>query len=300
MGYPWRGCGKLDAMRLRAATFNIRKGTAWDGLDSWPLRRAAAAEAVARLRADVVGLQEVYGFQQRDLLRRLPGYAACGAGRDDGRERGERCAILYDARRLALERWTTRWFSDTPDVPGSVSWGAPPPRVATLAWFARARRRAARRPTPAPPPARPHFAVANVHWDGASAAARERSAEALLEWIDDGLPWLVLGDLNTTADDASLQRLLAAGLRDPLGHLGTGGPGAGTHHHWDGRTDWTRIDFVLRHEGVARPLGGRRPGPRRRPPAVRPLARGRRARAARPAGGVPEGDAVESADGGAA
>ena len=220
------------AMRLRAATFNLRKGTAWDGLDSWPLRRRVAAEAVARLHADVVGLQEVYGFQQRDLLRRLPGYAACGAGRNDERERGERCAIVYDMRRLALERWVTRWFSDTPDVPGSVTWGDPPPRVATLAWF---RDRASGR----------GFAVANVHWDGASAAARMRSAEALLEWTGEGLPWLVLGDLNTTVDDPAVQRLLAAGLRDPLGHLGAGGPGAGTHHNWDGRTDWTRIDFVL-------------------------------------------------------
>jgi endonuclease/exonuclease/phosphatase family metal-dependent hydrolase len=207
----------------------------------------ATAEAVARLRADVVGLQEAYGFQERYLLRRLPAYAACGAGRDDGRERGERCAILYDARRLALERWVTRWFSDTPDVPGSVSWGDPPPRVATLAWFAERDAggvdAGADDGRAAGPP--PRFAVANVHWDGASAAARARSAEALLEWIDDGLPWLVVGDLNTTADDAGVRRMLAAGLRDPLESLGAGGPGAGTHHHWDGRTDWTRIDFVL-------------------------------------------------------
>jgi endonuclease/exonuclease/phosphatase family metal-dependent hydrolase len=221
-------------MRLRVASFNIRKGVAADGCDSWPLRRGVAAAAVARLRADVVGLQEAHGFQQRDLLRRLPGYAACGAGRTDGRERGERCAILYDARRLALERCVTRWFSDTPHVPGSVTWGAWPPRIATLAWFTT---------TDASPPTR--FAVANVHWDGASAKARLRSAEALLAWIDDDLPWVVVGDLNTTAWDASVRRLLAGGLRDPLTHLEAGGPGAGTHHHWDGRTDWTRIDYVL-------------------------------------------------------
>jgi endonuclease/exonuclease/phosphatase family metal-dependent hydrolase len=219
-------------MRLRAATFNVRKGTAWDGLHAWPLRRAATAEAVRRLRADVVGLQEVHTRQQHDLLRRLAGYGACGAGRDDGGERGERCALLYDARRLVLERWVTRWFSDTPDVPGSVSWGDLPPRVATLAWFAE-------RGGPA------RFAVADVHWDGASVEARMRSAEALLQWTGDGLPWLVLGDLNTIADDASVRRLLAGGLRDPLGRLGAGGPGAGTHHRWDGRGDWTRIDYVL-------------------------------------------------------
>jgi endonuclease/exonuclease/phosphatase family metal-dependent hydrolase len=235
-------------MRLRVASFNIRTGLAWDGLDSWPLRKDAAAAAVARLRADIVGLQEVHGFQQRALLRRLPGYAACGAGRDDGDARGERCAILYDTRRLVLECCITLWFSDTPDIPGSVSWGEPPPRVATLAWFAErgtadvTTGRAGGSATTKPPA---RFAVANVHWDGASADARQHSAEALLEWIDGGLPWIVLGDLNTTANDASVRRLLDAGLRDPLGRLGAGGPGAGTHHHWDGRTDWTRIDHVL-------------------------------------------------------
>jgi len=225
-------------MRLRVASFNIRNGRAWDGPHSWPLRRDAAAEAVGRLRADVVGLQEVHGFQQRDLLARLPACAACGVGRDDGREHGERCAILYDARRLVLERCVTRWFSDTPDVPGSRSWGAPPPRIATLAWFAE---RAAGGSVSAPA----RFAVANAHWDGASAHARERSAEALLRWLDPALPWILVGDLNATADDPAVRRLLAAGLRDPLGRLGTGGPGGGTHHHWDGRTAWTRIDYVL-------------------------------------------------------
>jgi len=227
----------LAEMRLRVATFNIRKGIAWDGLDSWPMRRRTTAAALHGLRADVAGLQEVYGFQQRDLLRRLPRFAACGAGRDDGRERGERCAVLYDTRRLELCRWVTRWFSDTPDTPGSISWGEPPPRVATLAWFA------ARGTSDAK--LRPRFAVADVHWDGASADARLRSAEALLAWIDDGLPWVVLGDLNTTVADASVRHLLSAGLCDPLRRLGTGGAGAGTHHAWDGRTDWTRIDHVL-------------------------------------------------------
>jgi len=84
---------------LRVASFNIRNGIAWDGLDSWPLRRPATAATIAGLDADLLGLQEVYGFQQRYLLRRLPGYAATGAGRTDGRSRGERCAVLTASAR---------------------------------------------------------------------------------------------------------------------------------------------------------------------------------------------------------
>jgi endonuclease/exonuclease/phosphatase family metal-dependent hydrolase len=217
---------------LTAASFNLRHGHAWDGRHSWPLRRRVAARHIEHLGAEIVGLQEVHGFQQRDLARRLSDYAALGAGRDDGRERGERCTVLYRPRRLELESWTVRWFSSTPGVPGSRDWGNPVTRLVTLCHFVD--RADGRR-----------FGVADAHWDGASQQSRLRSAEALLSWLDPVLPWIVLGDLNATAGDAAVARLVAGGLRDTLAHLGEGGPGAGTHHQWDGSTDGTRIDYVL-------------------------------------------------------
>ena len=174
----------------------------------------------------------MYGFQQRYLTSRLSGYAALGAGRDDGRERGERCTVLYRPGRLELDSWTVRWFSDTPGVPGSRGWGNPVTRLVTLCRFID--RADGRR-----------FGVADAHWDGASAESRLRSAEALLGWLDPALPWIVVGDLNATAGDPAVARLVAGGLRDTLAHLGERGPGAGTHHHWDGATDGSRIDYVL-------------------------------------------------------
>lgn len=229
---PADGGLPAEAAVLRFATFNIRNGRAWDGRHSWPLRRRACAAAVAGSGADLLGLQEVYGFQQRYLSRRLRGYNALGDGRDDGRERGERCSVVYRSARLALESWTMRWFSDTPALPGSRGWGNPIARIVTLCRFAD--RVTGQR-----------FGVANAHWDGSSAASRLRSAEALLGWLDPGLPWVVLGDLNATAGDPAVAALVAGGLRDTLAHLGERGPGAGTHHHWDGATDGTRIDYVL-------------------------------------------------------
>jgi len=217
---------------LVAVSLNLRHGLAWDGLHSWPLRRRAAARCLADLGAEIVGLQEVHGFQQRYLERRLSGYTAVGAGRDDGRERGERCTVLYRPSRLELESWTVRWFSDTPGLPGSRGWGSSVSRLVTLCHF---RDRADGR----------RFGVADTHWDGRSAESRRRSADALLGWLDPALPWIVLGDLNSTPGDPAVARLIAGGLRDTLGHLGERGPGAGTHHHWDGATDGTRIDYVL-------------------------------------------------------
>ena len=223
---------RSEAAALVAAGFNLRHGLAWDGRHSWPLRRRAAAAFIAGLHAEVAGLQEVHGFQQRYLVRRLHGYAAAGAGRDDGRERGERCTVLYRPARLRLDSWTVRWLSDTPSVPGSRTWGNPTTRIVTLCRFTDL---AARRP----------FGVADTHWDGASAASRLRSAEAVLALLEPGLPWIVLGDLNATAGDPAVKALVAGGLRDTLAAAGERGPGAGTHHHWDGATDGTRIDYVL-------------------------------------------------------
>jgi endonuclease/exonuclease/phosphatase family metal-dependent hydrolase len=217
---------------LRVATFNIRTGLGPDGCNSWPFRAGACAEAIAGLAADVVGLQEVHAFQERGLARRLRDYAGAGAGRADGRDRGERCTVAYLASRLRLDDWTVRWFSDTPWVPGSRSWGNRIARITTLCRFTD-------RLT------RERFGVANVHWDGASATSRLRSAEALLAWLDPALPWLVLGDLNATARDPAVARLIAGGLRDTLAHLGERGPRAATHHRWDGATSGTRIDYVL-------------------------------------------------------
>jgi endonuclease/exonuclease/phosphatase family metal-dependent hydrolase len=217
---------------LRVASFNIRNGLGRDGRNCWPLRGGACAAAIAGLDADLVGLQEVRLFQERGLARRLRGYAGAGAGRDDGRGRGERCTVVFRPSRLRLDEWTVRWFSDTPWVPGSRSWGNPITRIVTLCRF-----------TDLPTGERLGFA--NAHWDGASAASRLRSAEALLRWLDPSLPWLVTGDLNATAQDPAVARLVAGGLSDTLAGLGARGPRAATHHQWDGATDGTRIDYVL-------------------------------------------------------
>lgn len=192
----------MSAPPLTVASFNIRSGVAFDGLDSWPFRRRATARTIARLAADLLGLQEVYAFQERYLVGCLEGYTATGRGRGS-RGGGERCTVLYRTARLRLETSRTRWLSDTPEVPGSRTWGNPLPRVATLCRFVD--QTSGRR-----------FGFADLHLDGASATSRERAAEALLSWLEPDLPWLLAGDLNETPDGAAVRRFVAAGLRDTL------------------------------------------------------------------------------------
>src|SRR4051812_32237108 len=102
---------------FRVVSFNIRNGRALDGRHSWPFRRSAVAETISGLGADVVGLQEAYGFQARWLARRLPGFDVHGQGRNDG-NRGERCAVLTRRASLDVRRTWTRWYGDSPDRPG--------------------------------------------------------------------------------------------------------------------------------------------------------------------------------------
>ena len=206
-------------------------------------------------------------LQERGLARRLPGYAGAGAGRTDGRCRGERCTVAYRTSRLHLDQWTVRWFSDTPWAPGSRSWGNPITRIVTLCHFSDLR-------------TGDRFGVANAHWDGASPASRLRSAAALLGWLDPALPWIVVGDLNATAGDSAVAHLVAGGLRDTLAHLGERGPQTATHHPWDGshRRHAHRLRPHRRRLGRAR--RPHRPRASRRAAAVGPLAGGRRGREA--------------------
>jgi len=58
-----------------------------------------------------------------------------GAGRDDGKTKGEYSAILYRRERFEVEQGGTFWLSDTPEVPGSITWGNACTRICTWARF---------------------------------------------------------------------------------------------------------------------------------------------------------------------
>ncbi len=213
-------------MNLRVGTFNIRNGVAFDGCNSWLFRRRATADMIGGLDADVVGLQEAYGFQANYLRRRLPDHGLTGDGRSALR-RGERCAVIFRQAALELTASETRWYGDEPSRPGIRLPKATSPRVATIAGF---------RPVDG---GGPPFTFVNTHLDQRHEDNRLRAAEQLLGWLDDG-PSIVVGDLNAGPDSRVLAILEAGGLRTVLP------PDApGTNHDFTGRTDGRRIDHIL-------------------------------------------------------
>src|SRR4051794_36090049 len=120
------------AATFRIVSFNIRNGRALDGHRSWPFRRSAVADTISGLDADVVCLQEAFGFQLRWLSRRLPAFDVYGRGRNDG-TRGERCAILTRRATVTVRRTWTKWYGDDADTPGTQLAGASFPRTAAFA-----------------------------------------------------------------------------------------------------------------------------------------------------------------------
>ena len=118
---------------LTVMSFNIRYGTANDGDNHWSQRREFLFEVVRDENADLVGVQEALAFQIDEILAAVPGYAVVGVGRDDGRARGEFSAILFRRDRFRVADSGTFWFSDTPEVPGSKSWGNTITRISTWA-----------------------------------------------------------------------------------------------------------------------------------------------------------------------
>ena len=226
---------------LRVMTFNIRYGTANDRDNAWDRRKELLVETIRRFDPDLLGTQEVLALQADYLGQQLPGYTLLGVGRDDGKRRGEFSAVLYKTERFEPLARGTFWLSETPDVPGSKSWDASLPRIAT---WAKLRDRAA---------GDRELCFLNTHWDHIGNRARTESGSIIRHWLDEharGLPTIVTGDFNVHEDHAGLAAILAEGSDPMLGdvyrllHAEPQGDEA-TAHGFSGRTRGRRIDFIL-------------------------------------------------------
>ena len=194
------------AQPLNVITFNIRYNTPNDSLNAWPFRKDKAASQILFHEAHIVGLQEALYGQITDLLERMPGYKYVGVGRDDGKQKGEFSAILYDTTRLQLIQSQTFWLSEQPAVAGSKSWDAAYTRIVTWAKF---KDRLTRKT----------FFSFNTHFDHIGKVARRESAKLLLQKIKaiaGASTIIVTGDFNSIPSDEPIQ--VITNVTEPL-HL---------------------------------------------------------------------------------
>src|SRR5690606_24082842 len=67
-----------SADTLRVMSFNIRYGSARDGENAWPARRALAINVIRDFAPTVLGVQEALRFQLDEIGDALPGYTEVG------------------------------------------------------------------------------------------------------------------------------------------------------------------------------------------------------------------------------
>lgn len=195
------------AAPLHVMSFNIRLGTANDGEDHWTKRREMLFDMLKEQNADLVGLQEAFRFQVDEILAAVPQYAVVGVGRDDGRAGGEASCILFRRDRFHVSESGTFWFSDTPDIAGTKTWGNRYNRISSWARFIDRDGSA--------------FYMYNLHLDHEVQVSRERSTELLLSRIQTRTyptePVIVTGDFNSGEDNPALHRLTGVpGLKGQL------------------------------------------------------------------------------------
>ncbi len=178
----------IDSMEnFRVMSFNIRYGTADDKENAWPLRRDLVTDIIDRYQPQLLGVQEALEFQIEEIIEKLPEYGFIGKGRDDGEKKGEFSAILYLKDRYRVISHDTFWLSDTPEKPGSASWGNTIPRIVT--WAELEDTRLERR-----------IYIFNTHFDHQSQPSREKSSRLLVERVlsrdDISIPAVITGDFN--------------------------------------------------------------------------------------------------------
>ncbi|KAL0066338.1 hypothetical protein AAF712_006597 [Marasmius tenuissimus] len=164
------------------------------GEQNWVDRRIRIAETLLNEGIDLVGLQEALKNQIDDLVALFgDDWAWVGAGRDDGKEKGEYCPIFYKKSALTLVSEAQHfWLSHTPYEPSAYPEALP--RICTIAHFT----------INNPPPGTPNsFSVLNTHLDDRYEGQRNLGASLLLQRAkyeayrnNGGVPVFVIGDFN--------------------------------------------------------------------------------------------------------
>ena len=186
-------------------SYNIRYDNNWDVENSWKIRRKKISQILIQYYPSIVGIQEGLLNQVQYIDSSLINYDYVGVGRDDGKEKGEFCAIYFDTTRYVLLKNSTFWLSETPDTI-SVGWDAALERICTYGLFKdRITRKA--------------FWVFNTHFDHIGIIAREKSSELILKRINkinrQSLPVILMGDFNSIPNSPPVKEIITE-LSDAL------------------------------------------------------------------------------------
>ena len=180
-----------NAQTHNFATFNIRYANQSDVGNIWQDRLPHVASLIQFHQIELVGVQEALQTQLRDLKEALD-FNYIGVGRDDGTDKGEFAAILYDPKKFDMLDQGTFWLSPTPEKP-SKGWDASLNRVCTWGKFK--------------DEVGEIFYVFNIHYDHIGQQAREESSKLVMAQVSkinkENAPAILMGDFNVTPENAA-------------------------------------------------------------------------------------------------
>ncbi len=184
---------------VRVMSFNIRYGTANDGINRWELRKEFLAQTIRNFDPDLLGTQETLASQRDFLAESFPGYGVVAAGRDDGKLAGEMAALFYRKDRFEAIDQGHVWLSETPEKVGSKGWDAALPRIAS--WVKLKDLQS--------PDSKPILFV-NAHLDHKGQQARLESCRLIrrqLEKLGSDSCWILTGDFNAAPTEEPYRAL---------------------------------------------------------------------------------------------
>lgn len=177
---------------LNLISYNFRYDNAADGENAWSLRKDNVKALAKFYDVDIVCAQEVLLNQYNDFLAGSK-FAAEGAGRDDGKTKGEFSPIFYNKERFKRKDGGVFWLSETPNIP-SKGWDARFNRICTwLKLYDKVTKK--------------EFLVFNTHYDHVGVQARIESAKLVKSKINEIAPSIAVvftGDLNVTPETEAI------------------------------------------------------------------------------------------------
>jgi len=217
-------------------SYNIRYDNRWDKENLWSLRKNRLSQLLMDYDPSIFGIQEGLLNQVEWIDSTLRNYNYIGVGRDDGKGKGEFCAIYFDTTRYEVMESSTFWLSDTPNKV-SVGWDAALERICTYGLFKKKM-------------SGKMVWVFNAHFDHVGGLARKKSSELILKTIKEvntqSLPVVLMGDFNSNPDSDPI-KIFKNNLEDALEISSTRlkGP-TGTFNGFDKRHPLNnRIDYIF-------------------------------------------------------
>lgn len=161
-----------------------------------------ALQSTYEKRPTLVGIQELKYNQLLDVLRGLNSnnisspWTHFGVGRDDGNEKGEFAAILYNSEEWNLLNGTYKLLNESPDTP-SIAWDAATIRIITMTTMQHKQSGKC-------------VNYFNTHFDQKSEESRQKSVDLIVGWIKqvpNDYPTFLSGDFNSISSDVAYQTL---------------------------------------------------------------------------------------------